>query len=128
MCEIGFNIIVSLFTFSLGICYFLLSLIPSLPPPSGFLVHWQNHKDFWAEGLDLRPPTSTEITSIPPRIQISNVPHPSAWHPASGLHVTALSEAASFHQHVPKYNMDYSKFQNHFANKPKDTTRLYVNY
>lgn len=53
MCEIAFNIIVSILSFTLGFTYFILSLIPTIPPPNSFLIHWQNHKDFWAEGLDL---------------------------------------------------------------------------
>lgn len=73
MCKIAFNIIVAIFAFTIGFAYFILSLIPTLPPPNGFLIHWQNHQDFWAEGLDL---------AIPPT-PVFNFPHPSAWHPSS---------------------------------------------
>ncbi|KAG2232665.1 hypothetical protein INT48_006844 [Thamnidium elegans] len=75
MCEIAFNIIVAIITFTIGFGYFILSLIPVLPPPNAFLVHWRNHKDFWAEGLDLAVPAVATPMMIP---------HPSAWHPNTG--------------------------------------------
>ncbi|KAG1453456.1 hypothetical protein G6F46_010561 [Rhizopus delemar] len=98
MSRIAFNIIVSILAFTFGLAYIILSLIPSLPPPNGFLVHWQNHKDFWAEGLDLTVPSP-----IPPTIESSNhlaIPlpshfmHPSAWHPASSK-ITAPTTTSS---------------------------------
>lgn len=76
MCEIAFNIIVAIIAFTIGFGYFILSLIPVIPPPNAFLVHWRNHKDFWAEGLDL---------AVPPAVlaPVTMMPHPSVWHPSS---------------------------------------------
>ncbi|KAG2196585.1 hypothetical protein INT47_004888 [Mucor saturninus] len=73
MCKIAFNIIVSMIAFTVGFVYFILSLVPSLPPPNGFLVHWQHRQDFWAEGLDLAVPAP-----LTPSVYGL---HPSAWHP-----------------------------------------------
>jgi hypothetical protein len=124
MCKIAFNIIVAIIAFTLGFTYFILSLVPFLPPPNGFLVHWQNHKDFWAEGLDLSIPTPPLMTEIRSHHDPSNtaafvsVPHPSAWHPSSSSNAY----------------MDYSKYQqqqqpNPFAaQKGNENTKKYVIY
>lgn len=95
MCEIVFNIIVAILVFTFGFAYIILSL-SALPPPHGFLIHWQNHKDFWAEGLDLNIPppvllSSPDHLTMPPS---SHFLHPSAWHPASSK-VAAPTTASS---------------------------------
>lgn len=90
MCKIAFNIIVAIIAFTIGFTYFLLSLIPNLPPPNGFLIHWQNHQDFWAEGLDLTipPPTKPALLHVPL--------HPSAWHPSSAHLARAMTPIGYF--------------------------------
>lgn len=119
MCKIAFNIIVAIIAFTIGFAYFIMSLVPSLPPPNGFLIHWQNHKDFWAEGLDLSiPPNNTTPTVMTSRLQYDStntfvsVPHPSAWHPS--LDQNAYN------------NMDYSKLQS--SSTQKGNTKKYVIY
>lgn len=109
MCKIPFNIIVAILAFTVGFAYFILSLVPNLPPPNGFLVHWQNHKDFWAEGLDLNIPT-------PMTQPIVSVPHPSAWHPSNPYT-------------SPVNNTDYSKFQHNLVpQKEQQKNRKFVMY
>ncbi|GAN11523.1 hypothetical protein MAM1_0662d11087 [Mucor ambiguus] len=89
MCEIAFNIIVTIIAFTIGFAYFILSLIPTLPPPNSFWVHWQNHRDFWAEGLDLTVP---KIHTTPmPINNSSHLLHPCAWHPSSSKIASANS-------------------------------------
>lgn len=155
MCEIAFNIIVAIIAFTIGFAYFILSLVPALPPPNGFLVHWQNHKDFWAEGLDLTMPSSSNTAHHVPMIMTSyhhspnnmmsrphnndtvpllHLPHPSAWHPSSSKIAannksSAAISASSFLS--PIYNTDYSKFQHHFDREQltkRDKNKLYVIY
>ncbi|KAL9543652.1 hypothetical protein MBANPS3_008011 [Mucor bainieri] len=90
MCEIAFNIIVTIVAFTIGFAYFILSLIPTLPPPNSFWMHWQNHRDFWAEGLDLTVPKIYTATAAP----INNnghLLHPCAWHPSSSKIASANS-------------------------------------
>jgi hypothetical protein len=145
MCEIAFNIIVAIIAFIIGFAYFILSLVPALPPPNGFLVHWQNHKDFWAEGLDLTMPSTTIntvpmiMTSTSPNmmsrphnnaVHLLHLPHPSAWHPSSSkIAANKLSAASSSSFLTPIYNTDYSKFQHQFDQQPrKDKNKLYVKY
>ncbi|KAI8637020.1 COPI associated protein-domain-containing protein [Parasitella parasitica] len=88
MCNIAFNIIVTIIAFTIGFAYFILSLIPTLPPPNSFLIHWQNHRDFWAEGLDLTVP---KIHTAPNNSNALHFPHPSAWHPSSSKIASANS-------------------------------------
>jgi hypothetical protein len=76
MCHNPFNIIISILAFLLGFSYIIMSLIAGLPPPNAFIVHWQNNKDFWAEGLDLTPPTPVHTGQ-----HLVPILHPSAWHP-----------------------------------------------
>ncbi|CAO3680665.1 unnamed protein product [Rhizopus stolonifer] len=85
MCEIVFNVIISILAFTLGFVHIFLSLIANIPPPNSFLVHWQNYKDFWAEGLDLNVPLS-----IPPCVQLSGhpaIPSPLHVQPSSVWHL-----------------------------------------
>ena len=119
MCKIAFNIIVTILTFTLGFAYFIMSLVSTLPPPNGFLVHWQNRKDFWAEGLDLPPPPPTVITTqammeYNQKSALLTMPHPSAWHPFSS-HLTNTSTCFT----TPVHSMDHAKFQHHFLPKDK---------
>ncbi|KAL9548414.1 hypothetical protein PS6_006631 [Mucor atramentarius] len=88
MCEIAFNIIVTIIAFTIGFAYFILSLIPTLPPPNSFWIHWQNHRDFWAEGLDLAVP---KIHTAAPINNNGHLLHPSAWHPSSSKIASANS-------------------------------------
>lgn len=91
MCNIAFNIIVSIISFTIGLVYFILSLIPSLPPPNGFLIHWQHRQDFWAEGMDLTVPSPFTVYG----------PHPSAWHPP--IHPPAMTPIDYFHKEAIVY-------------------------
>ncbi|KAK4510753.1 Ion_trans domain-containing protein [Mucor velutinosus] len=88
MCEIAFNIIVAIIAFTIGFAYFILSLIPTLPPPNSFWIHWQNHRDFWAEGLDLTVPKIHTTTLID---NDGHLLHPCAWHPSSSKITSANS-------------------------------------
>ncbi|KAI9491790.1 hypothetical protein BDB00DRAFT_831452 [Zychaea mexicana] len=92
MCDKAFNVIVSIFSFTIGLAYLILSFLPHMPPPNAFSVHWQHHQDFWAEGLDLPAPLpnntnrsskSINSTATPPAF-----PHPSSWHPSSPYYFT----------------------------------------
>lgn len=127
MCKIPFNIIVAILAFTVGFAYFVLSLVPNLPPPNGFLVHWQNHKDFWAEGLDLsivpqKHPTPPMTQTVP--TTILSLPHPSAWHPSPSNQTVSNSYYTS---PVSNKNTDYSKFQHNLVQKvPKN--RAFVIY
>ncbi|RCI06271.1 hypothetical protein CU098_008857 [Rhizopus stolonifer] len=88
MCEIVFNVIISILAFTLGFTHIFLSLIADIPPPNSFLVHWQNYKDFWAEGLDLNIPLS-----IPPCVQSSGhpaIPSPLHVQPSSVWHLKSF--------------------------------------
>lgn len=65
MCEKLLNIVVTIFSFTLGLAYLIVSLLPQTPPPNSLFINWQNHRDFWAEGLDLQvPPNHHLITCI----------------------------------------------------------------
>lgn len=122
MCEVAYNIIVSIFAFTIGLVYLILSLIPTIPPPNSFLVHWKNHKDFWAEGLDLNViPNQIITTNI--KNDIVSYPHPSAWHPASCSKMTAISRQSSAFL-TPIYNTDYTQYQQQLP--PQDTNHLCV--
>ncbi|KAI9486649.1 MAG: COPI associated protein-domain-containing protein [Benjaminiella poitrasii] len=103
MCQIAFNIIVAIIMFTIGLIYIIISLLSSLSPPNSFIIHWQNHKDFWAEGLDLPPIIAQRqpvifmenpdiivkpsMSFIQPenyhRSNNTSLLHPSAWHPSS---------------------------------------------
>lgn len=123
MCKIPFNIIVAILAFTVGFAYFVLSLVPNLPPPNGFLVHWQNHKDFWAEGLDLSIPQN-HPTPMSQTVPILSLPHPSAWHPSPPNQTVSTSYYTS---PVNTNTTDYSKFQHNLVQKePK--TRAFVIY
>ncbi|KAI8354655.1 hypothetical protein BD560DRAFT_449585, partial [Blakeslea trispora] len=136
MCQVVFNIIVTIIAFSLGFTHFILSLIPTLPPPNCFLVHWKNRHDFWIEGTDLTlaPVSRHQVRPRPPAISIhqpaistdgsnnaglgSNYlhtntipllqfPHPSAWHPPS-----SKITSASIHSFRTSYfNIDCTQYQ-----------------
>lgn len=123
MCKIPFNIIVAILAFTVGFAYFVLSLVPNLPPPNGFLVHWQNHKDFWAEGLDLSIPQN-HPTPMSQTVPILSLPHPSAWHPSPSNQTVSTSYYTS---PVNTNTTDYSKFQHNLVQKePKN--RAFVIY
>jgi hypothetical protein len=100
MCDIAFNIIVTIITFTIGFFYFILSLIPTLPTPNSFLIHWQNHRDFWAEGLDL-PVPKIHTTPINNNSNLTHFPHPSAWHPSTSKITLANSFLQNQRQEDP---------------------------
>ncbi|KAI8072875.1 hypothetical protein BC940DRAFT_364652 [Gongronella butleri] len=43
MCESAFNIIVSIFGFTLGLAYIILSFVPLVPLPSDLATHWKQY-------------------------------------------------------------------------------------
>lgn len=90
MCEVAFNIIVAIVAFTMGFAYCILSLIPALPPPNSFWTHWQNHRDFWAEGLDLTVP-KIHTAAAAPINNNGHLLHPCAWHPSSSKIASANS-------------------------------------
>lgn len=69
MCEKLLNIVVTIFSFTLGLAYLIVSLLPQTPPPNSLFINWQNHRDFWAEGLDLQVPPNHHLTTC---IQVSH--------------------------------------------------------
>ncbi|KAI8069049.1 COPI associated protein-domain-containing protein, partial [Gilbertella persicaria] len=116
ICDLAFNIIVTILAFTTGFTHLLLSLVPTIPPPNCFLVHWQNHNDFWAEGLDLAiPPTVPTITTttfesnanmLHNTVPLLQFPHPSAWHPPSSK--IASNSAHSFL--TSTFNIDCTQY------------------
>ncbi|ORY93051.1 hypothetical protein BCR43DRAFT_496259 [Syncephalastrum racemosum] len=46
-CATAYNIIVTIFSISLGLAYVILSFYPRSPPPNSLDLHWQQHRDFY---------------------------------------------------------------------------------
>ncbi|KAI7898787.1 COPI associated protein-domain-containing protein [Cokeromyces recurvatus] len=136
MCEIAFNIIVSIITFTIGFIYIIISLIASLPPPNSFLVHWQNHKDFWAEGLDLEVAARQQpVIFIDPAIEQpsmsfsypnSNLLHPSAWHPTASRMRTRLksNKILDINLSEEKFYFPGETIRGHVSVKPKSSIKI----
>ncbi|KAI9257206.1 hypothetical protein BDA99DRAFT_606468, partial [Phascolomyces articulosus] len=100
--DAAFNVIVSIFNFTMGFAYIILSFLPKMPPPNPLSVHWQHRQDFWAEGLDLPAPSARSsklLTPTPPAF-----PHPSSWHPSSTYH---------YNKHITSTTSNISAQQQH---------------
>ncbi|KAI8391558.1 COPI associated protein-domain-containing protein [Radiomyces spectabilis] len=75
MCHHVFNIIVAIFSFTLGLAYIIISFLPNTRKPYSFWTHWQCHKDLCAV-------PSLLFAKAPSIHSFINYPHPSTWHPS----------------------------------------------